>query len=162
MKVLGIDPGFARVGVAIISKDPGNKEQLIFSHCIETSAQELLPARLERISAEIRAVIKKHSPDAVAIEKLFFGTNQKTALTVAEARGVLIQSAASAHIPVHEYTPLQIKIATTGYGRASKAQVAQMVGRLIALKKKERLDDEIDAIAIALTHCAHSKIDHRR
>ena len=161
MKVLGIDPGFARVGVALVEKKNGEKETLVFSRCIETSAHEPLPSRLQLIAEEVSAIIQKYTPDAMAIEKLFFGSNQKTAIRVAEARGVLIQSAASAHVAVHEYTPLQIKIAVTGYGRATKTQVADMVARLIVLKKKKRIDDEVDAIAIALTHCAHTKIDHR-
>ena len=162
MRVLGIDPGFARAGVAIVEKKNGNKETLVFSCCIETNAKEPLPARLQHIGDAVDNIIRAHTPTVMAIEKLFFGSNQKTAIRVAEARGVLIQRAASANVPVYEYTPLQVKIATTGYGRASKQQVAEMVARLIVLEKKHRIDDEVDAIAIALTHCAHAKTDFSR
>lgn len=155
MRILGIDPGYERLGVAVVERTDG-KEQLIFSDCIRTSATLPFNERLLAIGTAVELIIAEHAPEALAYERLYFNTNQKTAMGVAEVRGVISFVCSQAGLPVHEYTPPQIKMALSGWGHASKAQVADMVHRLITLpEKKKRLDDEYDAIAVALTHLAH-------
>src|SRR5262245_50852271 len=122
MRVLGVDPGYERLGVAILEGDK-NRQTVLYSSCIETSRTLPHEKRLGIIGKEIAAIIETYSPDFLAIETLFFNKNQKTALRVSEARGVVIHEAAEKKIPVYEYTPLQIKIAVTGYGRGTKEQV---------------------------------------
>lgn len=159
MRIVAIDPGYDRLGVAVLEKQPRRGETLLFSGCITTERNAPHEKRLERIGAKVKEIIKRQKPDALAIETLFLHTNQKTAMRVAEARGVVLCEAARAGLPVFEYTPLQIKIAVTGYGRSDKKQVTEMIKKLIALPDKERLDDEYDAIAVGLTHLAseHSR-----
>ncbi len=158
MKILAIDPGYERVGIAIIQKDT-NTENLLYSDCFTTSPKDEFPNRLLAIGDEIEKVIKKYKPEALAIETLFFNTNQKTAMRVSEARGAIIYKAKAMGVEVYEYTPLQIKIAVVGYGRATKEQVNTMVTKLISMDiTTNRKDDEFDAIAIGLTHCAHKKL----
>ncbi len=157
-RVLAIDPGFERVGIAVIERDPKTrKEKLIHSECFKTSNSLLFPERLILIGGKIRSAIGKFSPDALAIEKLYFEKNTKTAMGVSEARGVIVYEAARAGLAIHEYTPLQIKVAVTSYGKATKEQVNNMVGKLIVLPKKISSDDEMDAIACGLTCLAHLK-----
>ncbi len=153
MRILGIDPGFERVGVAIVEKNnkTRSKEQLIYSDCFKTSASLPFYERLGLIGCEIKNIINKYDPDVLSIETILFNSNQKTAMKVAEARGVIIYEAIQKNIEIYEYTPLQIKIAVAGYGRADKKQVTSMVNQLIKIKKKIKYDDEIDAIAISLT-----------
>lgn len=156
--VLGIDPGFERLGLAIIEKDGFQKEKIIYSTCVITKKTDHFNERLKIIGDTLKDVIKKYKPNEVAIEKLFFTTNQKTVMGVSEVRGACLYIAISNNLIIGEYTPLQIKIAMTGYGRADKKDVLKMVEKLIELPKDvKRLDDEIDAIAIALTHIAHTK-----
>ena len=157
IKVISIDPGYERVGIAVIEKIGGEKENLLFSECFKTSAKLSHDKRLALLGQEVRKIIRKYAPEDLAIEQLFFSENQKTALKVAEARGVLIYEAALQNIEVYEYTPLEVKIATTGYGRSSKEQVTAMVCKLIKIPEKVRLDDEFDAIAIGLTHTASKR-----
>ncbi len=159
MRILAIDPGYDRVGIAVIEKDPpaGGKETLVYSDCFRTDGKQKLPERIFSVGQEIARLIKKYKPDALAIETLFMTTNQKTVMGVSEARGVIMYEASRAGITVFEYTPLQIKIATTGYGRATKEQVESMTLRLITIPKKARIDDEMDAIAVGLTCFAHEK-----
>lgn len=154
MRILGIDPGFERVGIAIVEQQDGQKETLLFSECFQTSSKLSFPERLLLIGSEISKVINDHSPERLSIETLFFNTNQKTAMQVAEARGVIIHEAMRAGLVVEEYTPLQIKTAVTGYGKADKDQVALMVRQLISLPKDVKYDDEMDAIAAGLTSLA--------
>ena len=123
MRVLAIDPGFERVGIAVLQKDL-RAENLLYSDCFTTSSKDEFPDRLYAISKEVLKIIKAHKPHVLAIEKLFFNTNQKTAMRVAEARGVIINSARTRGLDVFEYTPLQVKIAITGYGKADKRQVS--------------------------------------
>ncbi len=151
MKILGIDPGFGRVGVAVIEGKKGITT-LIYSTCIQTDPKTSFPLRLDYLCSEIKVIIKEWQPEQLAIEKLFFTSNQKTAMQVSEARGAIISTCTGLGLSVHEYTPLQIKVATTGYGRATKAQIADMIGRLIKLDSKPKHDDEYDAIATGLTH----------
>lgn len=157
MRILAIDPGFERVGLAVLEKAARGKETLIYSECFKTKSSLPFPERLRFIGEKVRAVVKKFSPAALAVEKLYFEKNTKTALGVSEARGVIVYEAARVGLAVREYTPLQIKVAVTGYGRATKAEVNRMVGKLIVLPKKISSDDEMDAIACGLTCLAHQR-----
>lgn len=154
MKILAIDPGYQRLGLAVLEKLPKQKETLLYSACVQTLKTLAREKRLFAVSAAVAGVIKKYKPEAMAIETLFLHTNHKTAMSVAEARGAILSEAARCGLRVFEYTPLQIKIAVTGYGRSDKKQVTEMIKKLIALPEKKRLDDEYDAIAVGLTHLA--------
>ncbi|MCI5051423.1 MAG: crossover junction endodeoxyribonuclease RuvC [Candidatus Pacebacteria bacterium] len=157
MKVIAIDPGYDRLGVAIIEKDTSSKERLIYSTCIETSPENIFTERLKKIGQEVRLLIKEYQPDYMAIEDLFFAKNTKTALKVSESRGVVIFQAVDNNIPVCEFTPNQIKVAVTGYGKATKNDVYTMTMKLIKIDNQKRKDDEIDAIATGLTFFATHK-----
>lgn len=160
MRIIAIDPGYDRLGIAVLEKLPRQKETLLYSACVET--QKTLPhaERLLKIADEVRKVIDEFEPKVFAIETLFLATNQKTVMPVAEARGAVLVEAARAGLTVYEYTPLQIKIAVTGYGRSEKYQVMEMVNKLIALPVGKRLDDEYDAIAVGLTCLASEKLNN--
>jgi len=158
MRILGIDPGFERLGVAILEKDKKTKERVLFSECFKTSAKLEFSERLRLIGEEVKKIIKEYKPEVLAIETLFLNTNHKTAMRVAEARGVVIYEAAQAGLKIFEASPPQIKIATTGYGKADKAQIIKMVQMLVQIDKSKKSDDELDAIAIALTAFAHLKL----
>lgn len=151
MVVLGIDPGYAIVGYGGIEYY-SNKYHVMGYGSIETKAGVPFNVRLEHIFTEMNSVIDQCKPDVMAIEKLFFQNNQKTAIDVAQARGVILLAAQLKGLPIFEYTPLQVKIAVTGYGAAKKEQVMDMTKRLLALEKKPRLDDTADALAIAICH----------
>lgn len=157
MIILGIDPGYDRVGIAVIEKNSLGKEVLIHSHCLQTSSKDDFFTRLAQVGEEISETIKKYSPDTLAIESLFISKNQKTAMRVSEARGVIIYEAIKNGLGIREYTPLQIKIAVTGYGASSKDQVMKMIPLLVKLPSKKAQDDEYDAIAVALTCSASTK-----
>lgn len=152
---MGIDPGYDRLGVALIKKDRG-KEELIDSACFTSNPKQKLGERLLKVGTELEKLIKKYQPNVVATEKLYFTVNQKTAMAVAEARGVISYLCAKNNVPLFEYTPSEIKITVTGYGQANKKQISEMVPKLININKKIKYDDEFDAIAIALTHIAIS------
>ncbi len=154
MKIISIDPGYERLGIAVIEKIPKQKEVLIFSECFKTKAKLPHHERLSLIGNRIIEVIKKYKPEQLATEKLFFSGNQKTAMLVAEARGVILYSGSSLGLEVFEYTPNDVKIAITGYGRSEKKQIIDMVKKLIVVDSKKSSDDEFDAIAIGLTHFA--------
>lgn len=156
MKVLAIDPGYGRCGVAVVEKNGGNRETLLYSMCIETSADEEFGARLNAVATECSRLLEAHTPDCVAMEKLYFSNNQKTAMRVAEVRGAILAIAGAAGLPVFEYTPGQIKSAAAGSGSADKKAVAMMVRSLVIMDNRARLDDEYDAIAIGITHLAHA------
>ena len=149
MIILGIDPGFERMGCAVLEKSPGG-EKLIYSSCLVSSKNDPHEKRLLVLAEGLKKIIKKFKPDAMAIEKLFFTANQKTALKVAEARGVALLLAAENNFKVFEFTPLEVKMAMTGYGRAEKDQVRKMAQVMLKMSESKKLDDEIDAIAIAL------------
>lgn len=151
MKILAIDPGFERVGIAVLEKENNDKHLLVYSTCFKTSAKIPFHERLNLIGKEIDFVIKKYKPQVLAIEKLFFTTNQKTVMGVSEARGVIIFVCSINELKIFEYTPPQIKIAVTGYGKSSKEAVMSMVPKLIKIDKKINSDDELDAIAIGIT-----------
>lgn len=156
MRILGIDPGIERVGIAIVDKTAG-KETWVYSECFKTSPKLSHAERLALIGIQLQKIIAEYSPKAMAIEKLFFETNTKTAMTVAEARGVMLYCAASSELQIFEYTPLQIKVAVTGYGKSDKTAIMAMVPRLVKLPERKMIDDEVDAIAIALTAFAHER-----
>lgn len=153
MRIISIDPGYERLGIAVLEKGKG-KEELIFSECFITSTKEKHEDRLRLIGEEIEKVIKKYEPEAMGIETLFFKTNAKTAMKVSEARGVIMYEAAKNNLKVLEYTPLQIKVAVTGYGKSDKEQVTEMVKKLIKITQPIKYDDEYDAIAVGLTFFA--------
>lgn len=158
MKILSIDPGFERVGIAVIEKTNLKKDKLVYSECFKTSAKIPFHERLTLIGNEVEKIIKKYQPKSLAIEKLYFTTNQKTVMGVSEARGVIIYSASRNGLNIFEYTPPQIKVAVTGYGKASKDMVMSMVPKLIDIDVKINSDDELDAIAIGLTCLACEKL----
>ena len=150
MKILSFDPGFERLGCAVLERNIG-KDTLIHSDCLRTSAKLPFAERLCLIGDAAAQLLDQYKPDGVALENIFFEKNAKTAMQVAEVRGVLCYLAATRGVPVHAYTPLQVKIAVTGYGKSDKNAVAMMVPRLIKLPERKRLDDEMDAIAVGLT-----------
>jgi len=151
MKIISIDPGFERIGIAVIEKTFLKKDLLIYSDCFKTSAKLPFPERLKNIGNEVEKIIKKYKPVALAIEKLYFTNNQKTVMGVSEARGTIIYVGSNNNLLIYEYTPPQIKVAVTGYGKASKEMVMSIVPKLIDIKTKIKSDDEMDAIAIGLT-----------
>src|SRR3990167_8834274 len=152
MRILGIDPGFERLGIAVLEKTRGDKkERVVFSECFKTSSKLDFAERLKLLGEEVKRVIKKYKPEVLAIETLFLNTNQKTVMRVAEVRGVVIYESIKAGMKILEVSPPQIKMATTGYGRADKEQIMKMVRILVEIDKSKTSDDELDAIAIALT-----------
>ena len=151
MIILGIDPGTARVGYSIIKKRNGEAELITYG-CLELKNCSQIE-RLKKISELISELISKYNPETLAIEKLFFTKNAKTAMAVSEARGVIINCANSLHLEVREFTPLEVKTAVTGYGKAEKYQVQKMVQNILKLQKMPKSDDAADAIAISLTAC---------
>lgn len=157
MKILGIDPGIGRCGWAVLEAI-GPKLEARNYGCIETSPKASIGDRLEQVHDEISKIIKKYSPDALSIEELFFNTNAKTAFIVGQARGVILLAAAQKNLDIAIYTPLQVKIAVTGYGRAEKAQIGQMVKTLLKLNEIPKPDDTADALAVALTHAFSQKL----
>jgi len=157
MRVLGIDPGYGRCGIAVVEKENG-VEKLLFSDCIETAKDEDFSLRLAAVTDACMNAIETYRPHSMGIERLYFQKNQKTAMRVAEVRGSLLNMAAHANLPVFEYTPGQIKSAAAGFGGADKAAVIRMVRMLLKINKDITYDDEYDAIAIAITHLAHTRI----
>lgn len=157
MRILGIDPGVGRCGWSIVES---NGQDLTATNlgCIETFNDKKIEERLEVVYKEITKLIEKYSPDVMAIEELFFGNNAKTAFMVGEARGVILLCASQSNLPVSIYNPLSIKMALTGYGKAQKAQVGQMVKVLLKLKSIPKPDDTADALAVAITHAFSWKI----
>lgn len=151
MLILGIDPGIGRCGWGVIKKEKSKVVALAFG-CIETKPNEDPGKRLLILSNELSALIIKYKPQAVAVEQLFFNTNAKSAFVVGEARGVVLLAASKNRVPTFTYTPLQIKVALTGYGRAEKSQMGKMVKTLLSLTSVPKLDDTADALAVAITH----------
>lgn len=156
MRVLGIDPGIAIVGYSILDFE-NNKFKLIEYGCVTTSSTSPLTERLKFIYMEMENIIREFKPQDMAIEELFFNKNVKTAITVAQARGVEILSGINNGLSVYEYTPLQVKQGIVGYGRADKFQVQQSVKNLLRLDHIPKPDDAADAIAIAICHCFSNK-----
>lgn len=157
MKVLSIDPGYGRCGMAVISGTSGN-EDLLFSTCFETKSGEDFPDRLADIGEKVENLITEYEPTALAIEKLYFSKNTKTAMKVAQTKGAIIFIARTAGLDVYEHDPQAIKSAVTGYGKSTKQQVVSMTEQLISIEKEITHDDEYDAIAVGLTCIAtHSR-----
>lgn len=157
MRILGIDPGTATTGWAIVESDKCQVTSVKNCDCILTEAKKSLDKRLVEIFDQLQKIIKKYRPDAMAIEELFFAKNTKTAISVGHARGVIMLVAAKLKIPVYEYTPLQVKQAVVGYGRADKNQVQQMLKHHLKTKHIPKQDDTADAIAVAITHIQTKK-----
>lgn len=153
-RVLALDPGYDRLGVAVMERQNG-KEVLLHSECVLTKRTDVLTERLHHIGIAVESLLHTHSPDTVAIETLFFNTNIKTAIGVAQARGIIIFLARKAGCMVYEFGPQEIKIAVTGYGKSDKNAVLSMVKRLVVNAPVTALDDEYDAIAVGITALAH-------
>src|SRR5512143_3087931 len=157
MIVLGIDPGTAITGYGLVREENGQAVALAYG-AITTPSDLPLPDRLKLLQRGLAAVIDQHRPDQAAVEQLFFNKNVRTALAVGHARGVILLTLAQADIPIYEYTPLEVKQAVTGSGRADKAQVQQMVTLLLSLSKIPKPDDVADALAIAICHLHSARL----
>jgi crossover junction endodeoxyribonuclease RuvC len=155
MKVLAIDPGYDRLGIAVVEGDP-SRPVVVWSDCVTPPKGEK-EERLAVVEHAVREAIQVHAPDIFALETLFFSTNKRTALGVAEARGAALAAAGAAGIPVREFSPGTVKVAVTGNGRADKAAIARMIPRLVTLPPRKRLDDELDAIAVGIAALAGAK-----
>lgn len=155
--ILGLDPGTATTGWGVVADD-GNHPRMLGFGCIETSKNKDNVDRLKEIAADVRHLIATYQPDEVAIEELFFFKNITTAIKVAQSRGVLLLTVGEARVPIWEYTPLQVKQAITGYGRAEKKQVQTMVKCILKLDRIPKPDDAADALAIAICHQQSRKI----
>lgn len=151
MKILGIDPGYAIVGYGVVNFENSRYKTLEYG-AITTPAEMDFNRRLKIVYDSVYSIIQKNKPEALSIEKLYFHTNQKTAIGVAEARGVILLAAVNSAVEIFEYTPLQVKTTVTGYGRAQKQQVMEMTRRLLGLKEVPKPDDTADALAIAICH----------
>ena len=154
MRIIGIDPGYAIVGYGVIDYI-GNKFKIVEYGAITTESNQNMNERFKSIHDDLNTIIERTKPEFLAIEELFFNSNQKTAINVAQARGVLLLPALNHGRSVHEYTPLQVKQAVVGYGRAEKKQVQLLVKSILGLEKVPKPDDTADALAIAVCH-AHS------
>ncbi len=151
MRILGIDPGYALMGYGIIEKN-GNKFSVVDYGSISTGAGYPMPERLKFLYTSLMDIISETQPDAAAIEELFYNTNAKTVINVGQARGVAVLACVNSGLSISEYTPLQIKQALVGYGRADKHQVQQMVKAILGLSKVPKPDDTADALAVAICH----------
>ena len=151
MRILGIDPGYAIVGYGVVDLNASKFKAVDFG-VITTPAKIPIENRLESIYYEMAKLIEKHRPDCMAIEELFFNSNHTTAIPVAEARGIILLAAKQHGIQIFEYTPLQVKSAVVGYGRAEKKQIMYMVTNILGLEKEPRPDDTADALAAAICH----------
>lgn len=151
MRILGIDPGYATIGYGIIEYDNFHFKTVAFG-AITTTPDKAFSDRLCDIYNDMQTLIKMYNPDCLSIEKLYFNTNTTTAIDVAQARGVIMLSARTAGIDIYEYTPLQVKQSITGYGRAEKHQVMEMVKNLLQLNSVPKPDDTADALALAICH----------
>lgn len=155
MRILGIDPGIATIGFGVIDFS-GREYKLVNCGVITTPAHTMLSARLEQIYDDMCQLLELFKPDAVSIEELFFNTNITTGIAVAHGRGVLLLACRKAGVAIYEYTPLQVKQAVVGYGRAEKKQVMDMVRRICAMPSPPKPDDAADAVALALCHARSS------
>jgi crossover junction endodeoxyribonuclease RuvC len=156
MRILGIDPGIGRTGWGVLETQNSKFKAQNYG-CIETAPSLDIPGRLLTLYNEIIDIIQEYHPEALAIEDLFFNTNAKTALIVGQARGVILLAASQKNLSIGVYTPLQVKMAVTGYGRAEKKQIGQMVKTILKLPTIPKPDDTADALAIALTHAFSKK-----
>lgn len=159
MIILGIDPGTATTGYGVLESE-GGKLKMIENGCVLTDKGLEMPERLDILGQELRVIIDRFSPEVMAIEELFFFKNKKTVISVGQARGVAVFVGKNAGLGIHEYTPLQVKQAVTGYGRAEKKQVQMMVKSILKLKEIPKPDDAADALAVAI--CCASSINFER
>ncbi len=160
MRILGIDPGYAITGYSIIDYQ-GNRFKLVDSGAVLTKAGESFPDRLNKIYNDVGEIIDSYKPDAISVEELFFNNNAKTAINVAQARGIVLVIGRQKNIPTFEYTPLQIKQAVAGYGRADKIQVQKMVKTILNVEKLPKLDDTTDSMAAAICHAHSAKFSQK-
>ncbi len=158
MRVLAIDPGFDRLGIAVLEGN-ASRPTLVWSDCVCPPKGDK-EARLAAVRDAVISAIKEYRPDVFALETLFFSTNKKTAFGVAEARGAALSAAGTHSLPVREYSPGTVKLAVAGNGRADKTSIAQMIPRLVDLPVRKRLDDEFDAIAVGITALADRYPQH--
>lgn len=156
MTILGIDPGYDRVGWAVLTVNSSRTYSVTAYDCIQTNKSDDIWQRYSQIAVDLRKVIATHSPDVAAIESIFFSKNQKTAIKVSEARGIIIGCILSDVREIAEYTPNQIKLAVTGYGNSDKTAVEKMVRMQLKITNKKVIDDTMDAIATAFTHALNS------
>lgn len=156
MKILGIDPGSGIIGFGLVQK--AHQPKMVDAGVIRTTIGDEPASRLLELHDSLTELVNELKPDVASVEKLFFAQNVTTAMEVAQARGVILLALAKAKIPIYEYTPLQIKMAMTGYGRATKAQIQEMVRVQLGLKNKPKPDDCADALATALTHLSMIKL----
>lgn len=157
MIALGIDPGIATTGFGVVREEANGQFTELAHGVIETPKSESLPRRLRMLHQQLRELIATWQPHEAAVEELFFATNAKTAMTVGQARGVVLLTLCNAGVEIHEYTPLQVKQAISGYGQADKRQMQEMVRLLLGLSKVPKPDDAADALAIAITHLQSRK-----
>ena len=160
MRVLGIDCGTERTGYGVISSDGGAHHAIVFG-VIRTSPRDPLQTRLAHIARELRLLIETHRPQTAAVEEVFHAVNVKTAMKLAHVRGVALLAVAEAHIPLGEYSPLEIKASVVGYGRAEKHQVQLMVRSLLSLEEPVESEDAADALAVAICHATHTAVSER-
>ncbi len=160
MVIIGIDPGIGRMGWGVIREENG-AQSMTDCGCFETDAKLAEEKRLEKIHDFIKELVNKYSPDVVAVESLFFAANSKTAFSVGQARGVILLTISQAEVKLVSYTPLQVKLSISGYGKADKNQVQQMVKSLLKLKQIPKPDDAADALAIALTYAYSYKVNNK-
>lgn len=158
MRIIGLDPGTATTGYGIIDADEGELIPVTYG-VIRTKPKLAMPHRLQKIYEELNALLDEYRPDSAGVEELFFGRNVTTAITVGQARGVMLLALANAHIPMGEYSPPKIKDAVTGYGKADKTQVQLMVRNMLGLTETPRPDDAADGLAVAITHYHYSRFN---
>ncbi len=156
MRILGVDPGIGRLGWGVIDKEKSGIKTIAYG-CVETKVNSPLTERLVIIYSSVQKLLDEYKPQALAIEELFFNKNVKTAFAVGQARGVVLLAAAQKQLPIAVYTPSSVKSAITGYGKADKKQIGQMVKLTLKLPKVPTPDDTADALAIALTHAFTNK-----
>lgn len=152
--IFGVDPGYDRIGFALLTYE--KKPCVVHSECFITDRNDVYGKRVLAISLRMQSLLNEYAPSAVSVEKIFFKNNQKTAIDVAGVRGVILCCAFEKNIPVVEYSPSQIKTTITGVGNADKTQIHKMISLLVNLDKKDRIDDEVDAIAVGITHIVYS------
>lgn len=158
MRIIGIDPGTGRLGFGVIDILKGNKVKLVTGGTITTPANTPLPERLEEIYDSLKQIIDETKPEIMSVEKLFFAQNVTTAMSVSHARGVVMLAGQQAGLEIAEYTPLQIKQTLTGYGRADKKQMQEMVRMHLGLREVPKPDDAADALAAAITHSLITRV----
>lgn len=158
MLVIGIDPGTATTGYGLVRPLQNGELELVDFGIVSTKAGKKMPSRLYALYSELNQVLERHSPDAAAVEKLFFQRNVTTAISVGQARGVALLTMAQANIPVDEYSPNEVKLAVSGYGSADKRQMQEMVKALLRMESSPEPDDAADALAVAICHCHSMKL----